>query len=115
MRRRGSTTTTPLPTQPWAAGARHNIKVGAAADSPYLATTITQRFWSEFSQLQAENEMKFAIIHPGVNTYDSAAAMPWFHLPRHIPWLCEAIPWFGTIRFRMGHIWKLRFIAAQPS
>jgi endo-1,4-beta-xylanase len=67
-----STTTTPLPTQTLGqAGARHNIKVGAAADSPYLSdNNYAAILASEFSQLQAENEMKFAIIHPGVNTYD---------------------------------------------
>jgi endo-1,4-beta-xylanase len=49
----------------------HNIKVGAAADSPYLSdNNYAAILGSEFSQLQAENEMKFATIHPGVNTYD---------------------------------------------
>lgn len=67
-----STATNPPPTQTLGqAGARHNIKVGAAADSPYLSdNNYTAILGSEFSQLQAENEMKFATIHPGVNTYD---------------------------------------------
>ena len=68
----GSTTTTPLPAQTLGqAAARHNIKVGAAADSQYLSDgNYAAILGSEFSQLQAENEMKFAIIHPAANTYD---------------------------------------------
>ena len=67
-----SSTTTPPPSQTLGqAGARHNIKVGTAADSPYLSdSNYAAILGSEFSQLQAENEMKFATIHPGVNTYD---------------------------------------------
>jgi endo-1,4-beta-xylanase len=66
------TTTTPPPSQTLRqAAARHNIKIGAAADSPYLSnSSYAAILGSEFSLLQAENEMKFSIIHPGVNTYD---------------------------------------------
>src|SRR3989442_6314682 len=65
-----STTTTPPPTLRQVAAA-HNIKVGAAVDSPYLSdSNYATTLGSEFSQLQAENEMKFSIIHPGANTYD---------------------------------------------
>ena len=54
----------------------HNIKVGAAADSPYLAgdASYASTLGTEYSQLQAENEMKFGIIHPGVSTYDFTGA-----------------------------------------
>jgi len=53
------------------AAAHHNIKVGAAADSPYLTdNSYATILGSEFSQLQAENEMKFGIIHPASGTYD---------------------------------------------
>jgi Beta-1,4-xylanase len=67
-----STTTTPPPSQTLGqAAARHNIKVGAAADSQYLSDgNYAAILGSEFSQLQAENEMKFGIIHPAANMYD---------------------------------------------
>jgi endo-1,4-beta-xylanase len=67
-----STTTTPPPSLTLGqAAAHHNIKVGAAADSFYLTdSNYAGILGSEFSQLQAENEMKFSIIHPGVGTYD---------------------------------------------
>ena len=53
------------------AAAHHNIKVGAAADSPYLTdNSYATILGSEFTQLQAENEMKFGIIHPASGTYD---------------------------------------------
>src|SRR5271165_3046798 len=73
----GSSSTTvnnpppPPPTLRQAAAAK-NIKVGAAADSPYLTSdaSYATTLGSEYNQLQAENEMKFGIIHPGVSTYD---------------------------------------------
>lgn len=49
----------------------HNVLIGTAADSPFFSdTNYTSVLGSEFSQLQAENEMKFAIIHPEQSTYD---------------------------------------------
>jgi len=81
--------------------ARHNIKIGAAADSPYLSDSSYRGDLAQSSsQLQAENEMKFSIIHPGVNTYDyrggdalvSFAAVTHHGRTRHT--------WFGTIRYR---------------
>src|SRR5713226_4065721 len=70
----GGSSTTPLapsPTTLRQAAAAHNINIGAAADSPYLTdSSYAAILGSEFSQLQAENEMKFGIIHPGVSTYD---------------------------------------------
>ncbi len=67
-----STTTTPAPPPTLRqVAAAHNIKVGAAADSPCLSDShYATILGSEFSQLQAENEMKFSFIHPGANTYD---------------------------------------------
>ncbi len=67
-----SNTTTPAPPPTLRqVVAAHNIKVGAAADSPYLSdSNYATILGSEFSQLQAENEMKFSFIHPGANTYD---------------------------------------------
>jgi endo-1,4-beta-xylanase len=47
------------------AGERHQIFVGAAAASAHLAEPeYANILGSEFSQLQAENEMKFGVIHP---------------------------------------------------
>jgi len=47
-----------------AAEARH-INIGAAAASAYLGDAdYSSILGSEFSQLQAENEMKFGVIHP---------------------------------------------------
>ncbi|MFI5071874.1 MAG: endo-1,4-beta-xylanase [Terriglobales bacterium] len=70
----GSNTTvnTPIPTQTLRqAAAARGINVGAAADSQFLSDSgYAMILGSEYSQLQAENEMKFGIIHPGVSTYD---------------------------------------------
>jgi endo-1,4-beta-xylanase len=69
----GTTTTTTPPSQTTLrqVAAAHHIYVGAAADSPYLSdASYAATLGSEYSQLQAENEMKFGIIHPGVSTYD---------------------------------------------
>jgi len=53
------------------AAAHHSIKVGAAADSPFLSdASYATILGSEFSQLQAENEMKFSVLHPAAGTYD---------------------------------------------
>jgi len=47
------------------AAAAHNILIGAAAASAYLSETdYSTILGSEFSQLQAENEMKFGVVHP---------------------------------------------------
>jgi endo-1,4-beta-xylanase len=47
------------------AGEAHHILIGAAAASRYLGETeYTNILGSEFSQLQAEYEMKFGAIHP---------------------------------------------------
>jgi endo-1,4-beta-xylanase len=59
--------------------APHNIKVGAAADSPFLSESqYSTILGSEFSQLEPENEMKFGLIHPRPNTdpnpYDFSGA-----------------------------------------
>ncbi len=49
----------------------HNVLIGAAADSPQLSeSNYASVLGSEFSQLQAENEMKFGLIHPQRGTYD---------------------------------------------
>ena len=50
--------------------APHNIFMGTAADSPFLTdgTNYAAVLGSEYSQLQAENEMKFGIIHPRPDT-----------------------------------------------
>jgi endo-1,4-beta-xylanase len=67
-----STDTTPPPqTTLRQVAAAHNIYVGAAAYSPDFSDAgYTATLGSEYSQLQAENEMKFGIIHPGFSTYD---------------------------------------------
>ena len=57
----------------------HNILIGTAADSPFLSeANYANILGSEFSQLQAENEMKFGLIHPRPDTdpnpYDFAGA-----------------------------------------
>src|SRR6266446_1900376 len=75
---RGAVTSSSNPSSPSStptlgqAAAHHNIniRVGAAADSPYLSdNNYAAILGSEFSQLQAENEMKFSIIHPLSNGY----------------------------------------------
>ena len=48
-----------------AAGEARHIVIGTAAASPFLAEPdYANILGSEFSQLQAENEMKFGLIHP---------------------------------------------------
>jgi endo-1,4-beta-xylanase len=67
----GRSSTTVLPPTLGQIASRHNIKVGAAADSSYLSdSNYAAILGSEFSQVQAENEMKFSTIHPTANTYD---------------------------------------------
>lgn len=68
--RRGQVTTQPLaPMTLRSVAASRGITVGAAVSSrrlsdPFLAEILR----SEFSQLEPENEMKFALIHPRANT-----------------------------------------------
>jgi endo-1,4-beta-xylanase len=51
------------------AAAPHNIVIGAAAASAFLSEPeYSAILGSEFSQLQAENEMKFGVIHPRPDT-----------------------------------------------
>jgi endo-1,4-beta-xylanase len=67
-------TAQPQPVSPEAgtlrqAGEAHHILIGAAAASKYLGETdYATVLGSEFSQLQAENEMKFGVIHPRADT-----------------------------------------------
>lgn len=62
-------TTPPSTTTLRQLAAPHNILIGAAADSPFLSeTSYASILGSEFSQLQAENEMKFDAVHPRPNT-----------------------------------------------
>ncbi len=61
----------PPPPKLGQAAAAHHIKVGAAADSFYLPdASYSSVLGSEFTQLQAENEMKFSDLHPASGTYD---------------------------------------------
>lgn len=51
------------------AATAHNIVIGAAAASAFLSESeYSAVLESEFSQLQAENEMKFGVIHPRPDT-----------------------------------------------
>lgn len=48
---------------------KHHILIGAAAAAAYLPEAeYSNLLGSEFSQLQAENEMKFGVIHPRPDT-----------------------------------------------
>jgi endo-1,4-beta-xylanase len=67
-------TPTPTPTPSAqtlrAAAAKHNLLMGAAADSGNLTESLyASTLSSEYSQLEPENEMKFGLIHPGPTTY----------------------------------------------
>jgi endo-1,4-beta-xylanase len=54
------------------AGDARHILIGTAAASTYLAEPLyASTLSSEFSQLQAENEMKFGVIHPRQDTDSS--------------------------------------------
>lgn len=51
--------------------ANRNILVGAAARSAYLSEhSYAKILGAEFNQLEPENELKFAIIHPSQNLFD---------------------------------------------
>ncbi len=53
----------------------HGITIGTAADSYYLSdTNYSAVLGSEFGQLEPENEMKFAVVHPSQGTYDFSGA-----------------------------------------
>ena len=55
--------------------AKHSLKVGAAADSPYLSdSSYAGILGSEFNELTAENEMKFASVAPTATTTDYSGA-----------------------------------------
>jgi endo-1,4-beta-xylanase len=59
----------PSPTTLRQAGTARGVFIGAAADSPHLGeANYANTLGSEFSQLQAENEMKFGLIHPRPDT-----------------------------------------------
>lgn len=61
----------PPPTQPTLrqAAAPHSVLIGTAADSPFLnEAQYSAILGTEFSQLQAEYEMKFGPLHPRPNT-----------------------------------------------
>ena len=68
-----TTTTNPIQTPTTTTlrqvAAPHSINIGTAADSGFLSdTNYSTILGTEFSQLQAENEMKFGLIHPRPNT-----------------------------------------------
>src|SRR5512140_346442 len=55
--------------------AKHNLKVGAAADSPYLTdSNYAATLGSQYNELTAENEMKFASVAPTATTTDYSGA-----------------------------------------
>jgi endo-1,4-beta-xylanase len=58
-------TSVPAPDTLRQVAAAHNVLIGTAAASAYLSEPdYAAILGSEFSQLQAENEMKFGLIHP---------------------------------------------------
>lgn len=71
-----STNSAPTPTTQQtlrAAAQKHNVLMGAAVDSGHLPEALYASTLSrEYSQLEAENEMKFGPIHPGPTTYNYA-------------------------------------------
>ena len=106
-----TTTTTPPPTLRQVAAA-HNIKVGAAADSPYLSDSKYATILGfEFSQLLAENEMKFSMIHPGANTYDFSGGDALVSFAQaHTMVVCgHTLVWYNQV---MGNVGKLLFVPA---
>lgn len=86
-----------------AAGARH-ILIGTAAASWFLAEAdYSSILGSEFSQLQAENEMKFGPIHPrpdsDPNPYDfkGADALVAFALSHHLVVRGHTLVWHNQV------------------
>jgi len=71
-----STQVNPIrPTTLRQAAEAHHIVIGTAVKSIYLhEPDYVTILGSEFSQLQAENEMKFAVIHPAPDHYDFSGA-----------------------------------------
>jgi endo-1,4-beta-xylanase len=68
----GAPTPTPTPSHSLRLAAQtHNLLMGTAADSGYLSETLyASTLSTEYSLLEAENEMKFGPIHPEPNTYN---------------------------------------------
>ena len=55
--------------------AKHGLMVGAAADSPYLSDgSYAATLGSQYNELTAENEMKFASVAPTATTTDYSGA-----------------------------------------
>jgi endo-1,4-beta-xylanase len=82
----------------------HKILIGAAAASAHLAETeYANILGSEFSQLQAENEMKFGVIHPRPDTdphpydFSGADALVAFAQAHHMVVRGHTLVWHNQI------------------
>src|SRR5580658_1220738 len=89
------------------AAAAHHITIGAAAASKYLAEAdYAAILGSEFSQLQAENEMKFGPIHPRPDTdpnpYDFRGGDALVAFAQSHTWCSAGILSSGITRCRAG-------------
>jgi len=89
------------------AGELRHVTIGAAAASRYLSEPeYAAILGSEFSQLQAENEMKFGLIRPRPDTDPIPMTLPagTRSLPSRNVTKCwsAAIPSSGTSRCRSG-------------
>src|SRR5262249_9073841 len=91
-----------------AAMTRH-IKLGTAASALHLGDpTYTRILGSEFAQLEPENEMKFARVHPDRNRYDFRSADRLVSLARAhgmsvrghtLVWHRQVPPWISAGNF----------------
>jgi len=80
--------------------AKHNLRVGAAADSPYLSdSSYASILGSEFNELTAENEMKFASVAPTSPTenYTGADALVSFAQAHQMAVRGHTLVWYQQV------------------
>jgi endo-1,4-beta-xylanase len=97
-----TTNTNPPPTLTLGqAAAAHHIKVGAAADSQFLASdsTYASVLGSEYNELTAENEMKFASVAPTSPTesYTGADALVSFAQAHQMAVRGHTLVWYQQV------------------
>jgi endo-1,4-beta-xylanase len=83
--------------------AKHRLKVGAAADSPYLSdSSYAGILGSEFNELTAENEMKFGIVQPTSATFDYSGADALVSFAQAHQMAVRGTLWYGINRSQLG-------------
>jgi endo-1,4-beta-xylanase len=80
--------------------AKHSLMVGAAADSPYLSdSSYAATLGSQYNELTAENEMKFASVAPtsATETYTGADALVSFAQAHQMAVRGHTLVWYQQV------------------